>query len=1147
MGVVWSVFVVERKGIVVVFIRGLLVIAFVMTVGASLADVSSLRKGFANPPNTARPHTWWHWMNGNVTKEGIVADLDAMKEIGLGGAQIFDAGCEIPEGSVYFNTPDWMDLVTFACKEAEKRGIEICLANCSGWSSSGGPWNTPENSMKVLRTTEASAKGPGAVTVKLPKPDKTNGFYEDIAVLAMPAMPPDLPKLSELKPKIKLTADGRVEDGSLFMDGNPDTAYVITNGSGSVTVDIAFDKPITAAAVKIRLRALDWTWMLSASARVEASDDGIAYREIASFPIHLFETGATVENARIYPFSARVSARHFRLSYKIDRPAWTRSSLSSIEFTNVFPVTDLDRKLFRSRGVGGVRDSVSVGADDPGVTDPVSIIDLTGKLADDDMLTCELPEGEWTLVRFGYASNGRSNHPASKFGGGLEVDKLSSKALDIHFDHYVGKIADAVGCQKGLPEHTGRSSADDGFRAAGFNNVLVDSYEVGTQTWTRDFDREFERRAGYAIRPWLPALMGRMVCNSDATDRFLWDYRRVMCDMFAENYAGALRRRCHERGLKLSLEGYGNCTSDDLQYGAAADVPMGEFWSSADVCDEGDLSIGNATFPASIAHVWGQKYVGAEAFTAGAGKGGRWEKDPAGIRAQNDAAWTAGINRMIYHRYAMQPWTKPNYLPGMTMGPWGTHFERTLTWWKQGKAWIDYQTRGQFLLQQGNFVADALLFNGEDVPNEGAVGHMPKGYAGDACTVEALKALNVVDGEIVAPSGSRYRMLVLPDAKAISLGTLGELERLAVAGATIVGRTIPEKSRGLRYRKTADDEVKLRAARLWDRPNVLRLSREDALRELGIEPDFTCDSKARNSYIHRRLDDGTEIYFIANHVRKSCTIETSFRVEGLVPERWNAEDGSMVRCRNWRESNGRTLVSLDVGPDEGVFVVFRAGVDESVPLEAPRREVVDSGFGGSFAADWELEFPVLPIAGAEPTGETKKIKLPKLVDWTTLEDPDMKYFSGTATYRKSVKVDKSAVTDSRRVILDLGDVKNFAEVAINGRKFQVLWHEPFRLDVTDSVLAAKDGLLEIEIKVTNLWPNRLIGDEFLPDDADWEQTWAGGSHKLRSMPQWVKEGKTSPNGRHTFTTWKHWHKTEALLPSGMKGDVSLCLVAPKKD
>ena len=1287
------------------------------------AAYANLEDGFRNPPHDAKPHTWWHWMNGNVTKEGITADLEAMAEIGLGGAQIFDAGCDIPAGPIAYNSPEWFDVVKHAAAEARRLGIELCLPNCSGWSSSGGPWNPPANAMKELDWTETKVVGPATFSAKLPQPPNNHGFYDDIAVLAIPT--PAAEKDTMLKAGVDMS--------------NP--APDCWKKGGNVAT-FTFAKPFAASGFSCRF-GFGWTWSAAGDVAVEVSDDGKTFRPFVKRSIQLAASGGVDKGLRFIAFPKTVSAKAFRLTFHM--PAYLKVQVRDLELSRHAAISDLAAKTFKVRTPVAPAD-VETTADQ--VVAKGASVDLTKKMAKDGSLTWEVPAGEWTIVRLGYAANGRCNHPASSHGRGPEVDKLSKSAMDFHFDAYVAKLCRHLGPLAGDVE-------------TGLNSILVDSYEVGSQNWTQGFEKEFEARTGYSLLPYLPVLTGRVVGSMDESERFLWDFRRVIADMFAQNYAGELAKKCHEYGLKLSLEPYGSCPSDNLQYGQDVDVPMGEFWSQAGT---GQNGTGNARFASYLAHVWGRKFAAMESFTASPGGGsGRWQKTPFGLKAQGDRVYANGVNRIIYHRFTHQPWVGDKYLPGMTMGKWGMHFDRTQTWWRQGKEWISYQSRCQYMLQEGRPVVDGLFFCGENAPNDGgntdgATGRpasLPYGYNWDICAREAFLKLKVEGGDVVAPGGVRYRMVVLDGTDTMSLPVLKKVGELVDAGAKVVGAIRPVKAPGLVGYPAADGQVKALAEKIWSK-GVLTCSADEALVKLGVRPDFVwADKKGRDiarddvAYIHRDYGAEGEAYFVAMPNKASTSIEVSFRATGRLPELWDAERGTIAPAPVWRVEGGRTYVQLAFRPSGSVFVVFRkpAPADHAVAVDVAARDVpepkeagvkhtleilkaeygifadpvppnckdvtsifvknagkgvrvvndrlggdpaptvpkyllavytldgqakrdyvsehdvytlpagaqvdfvwygaldadakrpvektrdftdrlaklvkdgalsakVDNGLAGGDPARMQvktarvayrldgvektvevnenatLTLPAAAVAsdpmpaydlavdaagaaqvlayrplaatvrtaaGATRTvtaevpapvlvtgawdlafppgwGAPAHTTFPHLASWTENADPEIKYFSGTATYSRKLAIPAAfRATPGTRVILDLGAVKNFADVTVNGKTYPTLWKPPFRVDITDALTADVDAALEV--KVTNLWPNRLIGDDFKEEDCQWKP--ADFRQAIVGIPQWVKDGKKSPTGRYTFTTWKHWNKDDEPLVSGLLGPVVL--------
>lgn len=984
----------------------LILIWLCLALTASPAPADPLESGFRNPPESAKPQTWWHWMNGNISKAGITADLEAMKQIGLSGATIVNVDSGIPRGNVPFMSAEWREDFKFAVSEANRLGLELCVENCAGWSSSGGPWNTVTNAMQRVTTSETRVSGPTHFSAALPQPPTKLNFYRDIAVLAFPA--------ADAKATIENIAAKSGDNGKAVL------ASSTTN----------------------------------------------------------------------------------------------RSTAGTIALTDV--------------------------------------VDITSKLTDGGKLDWQVPAGDWIILRVGYTPTGRPNKPSPKEGEGLECDKLSKPALDAHWAGFMQKMLDDVGPLAGA----GKT----------LNNALIDSYEVGGQNWTENFRAEFEKRRGYDLLKFLPTFTGRVVQSPEVSERFLWDLRRTIADLFAENYFGHFAELCQQHGLLTSIEPYTG-PFESLQCGAPADIVMGEFWTGRPVHRSVKLA-------SSVAHIYGKKIVGAESFTAYP-VAGRWQNDPSTLKAPGDLAFSQGINRFIFHRYAHQPWT--NRWPGMTMGQWGFHFERTVTWWDEGKPWIDYITRSQFLLQQGRSVADVANFCGESVPVETRAGKpaTPAGYDYDDINADVLlNRATVKNGRITLPDGLSYGALVLPPEDInMTPRLLERLAELVRAGATIVGPR-PQHSPSLTGYPQCDAQVQELAASLWGNCNgsnftenvtgkgrvVWGKSLTDVFAAQNLKPDFVFagdSTDTRLEYAHR-VADNADIYFVSNQRTHFDSADCTFRVSGKTPELWHADTGVTERAPVWLEQHGRTTVSLKFDPAGSVFVIFRepAAVNHVVAakLNSQWQTVLDgngkllvkaTGDGTAefqtaagktlkvvaanmpapieVAGGWNLSFP--PDWGAPPS-----VTLNKLISWTDHPNDGVRYFSGTATYENKIEIPADRLGANRELWLDLGVVKNLAEVFLNGSNLGVLWKPPFRVNITS---AAKPGTNQLVVKVTNLWPNRLIGDEQLPADVEWNDK------KLRGWPEWLLAGKPSPTGRLTFSTWHHWTKDDALLESGLIGPVTL--------
>lgn len=1220
----------------------LLLLSFWFGLGLSASGqaVDPLEAGFQHPPDSAKPQTWWHWMNGNITREGITADLEAMKDIGLGGATIVNADCGIPRGNVPFMSPEWRGMFKYAVEEANRLGLEMCVENCAGWSSSGGPWNTPEHAMQKVVTSELHVSGPTNFNGTLPQPPVTLGFYRDIAVLAFPESADENVRMNDFGPAASVSS-GKAP-GNKLTDDNADTYVDIPAPKRGKPqfAQLEFSKPFPTRTVKL----VGGPGMPVCKGEIQVSDDGKAFRTVAPFSF----TGKKSAMCAVSLGAVPVSARYWRVVFTALGPkvkaGVTQIPLAEIDLAPRLTIDNVDAKDGLNGGF--VLSSPAPSDAVAGAIAPGEIMDLSDKLTADGHLDWHAPAGNWVVLRIGYTPTGVNNHPAPVEGTGLECDKFSKAALDAHWAGFMQKVLKDIGPLAG-------KTLDSSF---------IDSYEVGGQNWNADFRKEFEKRRGYDPVKYLPTFTGRVVGNPAVSERFLWDIRRTIADLFAENYYGHFAELCHQYGLKSVVEPYTG-PFDSLQSGAPSDVVMGEFWSGS----QGDPSVKLA---ASVAHIYGKTLVGAESFTASP-EAGRWQNDPYSLKALGDLMYSWGLNRYTFHRYAMQPWT--NRWPGMTMGQWGFHFERTETWWQQGKAWISYIQHCQFLLQQGHTVADAAYFSGESAPVEMRVGDpaLPAGYDYDEINEDVLLHRAAVDhGRIVLPGGASYAVLILPPSDAdMTPDLLKRISALVHDGATVLGPR-PRHSPSLDNYPECDEQVTKLADQLWgncDGTTVLEnaagkghvywgtpLAEVFAAQQLPPDFAFTGASAAtRLVYQHRAFGD-TNIYFVSNQRRQFDSADVTFRVGGELPELWHPDTGVIEPAPVWRVNNGCTTGHLSFDPAGSVFVVFRRPADAAehiiavsataapdaadtagpkltiqhavyaavdgggqADVTAKVSSIVDDGrlsfdvsngeLGGDAAVNHVKELRVdyvyqgkpghrtvreggtmtLPgtqTLGAAPVWETSvaggvpvvkawangraelqtasgrslhaeaedvpapeeltgpwelsfppnwgapaSVTLDKLISWTDHTNDGVRYFSGTATYTKTVDIPADRLRSGMELWLDLGAVKNFAEVSLNGQGFGVLWKPPFRVNVTS---AAKPGSNQLVVKVTNLWPNRLIGDEQLPADVEWN------GKQLAEWPQWMLDGKPSPTGRLTFTTWHHWTKSDTLLESGLLGPVT---------
>ena len=760
-----------------------------------------------------------------------------------------------------------------------------------------------------------------------------------------------------------------------------------------------------------------------------------------------------------------------------------------------------------------------------GVIRQEQIIDLTNLLKEDGSLEWDVPEGKWTVMRFGSRNNGAVTRPAPLPGVGLEADKFDTTALNVHLDKFTGELFKTIGERdKNLP--------------GGLKMLHIDSWEMGAQNWTQRFREEFISRRKYDPQPFYPVYSGMIVESREISERFLWDLRLTSQELILENHAGHIKKYGRRYGYGLSIEPYDMNPTADLELAAMADMPMCEFWSVGGY---------NTSFSAmegtSAAHLIGQPVVPAEAFTA-ANDG--WRQHPGSMKDQSDWAFASGINRLVYHTFQHQA-LDDRLRPGMTMGPYGVHWDRNQTWWPMADAYHRYVSRCQFMLQQGRTVADVLYLTPEGAPHvfrapesalESEIPSLPdrKGYNFDGCPPGMIYQSYVADNQIVFPGGASYKMLVLPDVETMTPGLLNKIKDLVNEGATVIGLP-PVKSPGLTDFPACDNEVQRIAKELWgsfDAPAGLTTRpfgngkiiwgmelKEKAdnlyphyditagiLAGTNLREDFK--TKASIRYTHRTMP-GCDLYFVANRTDKPVDTDCSFRIAGKMPELWNPLTGEMRALPKYAIVNGCTEIPLEFGPYESYFVVFR-----NKENRASGKNFNEKTFLAKLDAPWEVSF--------DPAwGGPEKIVFENLTDWTQHADPGIKYYSGTAVYKQTF--DLPDHTNSR-IYLDLGKVKNMARVYINGKEAGTLWTNPWQLDITGFVKPTNN---ELEIQVVNLWPNRLIGDEQLPDDGIQKGQW----------PAWLLNGEARSSGRYTFTTYRHFTKESPLLESGLIGPVSI--------
>jgi hypothetical protein len=592
----------------------------------------------------------------------------------------------------------------------------------------------------------------------------------------------------------------------------------------------------------------------------------------------------------------------------------------------------------------------------------------------------------------------------------------------------------------------------------------MDSYEKGGQNFTDHFIEIFRQRYGYDPVPYLPSYFGYPVGSPELSDRFLWDMRRLVADRIANEYARALADRSHENGQTTWFENYGSWgfAGEFLQYGGQADEVGGEFWTTDFI---GDVEIRCAS---SCAHTYGKTKVWAEALTSG---GGHYTYYPGNLKRRADWALAEGVNAFILHVYIQQQ--NDNVYPGVDAW-YNIQFNRKNTWFSQLDLYTDYIRRCGYLLQKGVDVSDVAYFIGEDAPKMSGVTDpaTPEGYHYDHINAEVLlRDAVVIDGKLVLPHGTTYRVLVLPPQDVIRPEVFAKIERFIESGLPVIATVRPERSPSLENYPEADRQVQKIASNLWDNKKILHTTVAGFFKnELKLQPDFVAGTPAVQ-YSHRKYGD-TDIYFVTNQSGSRVQASPVFRVSGKQPELWDPVTGKIRLLPAYEYGvDGTTGVPLQLDADESVFIVFRHEAKPStvnnLAANFPEQKTV-----AEINSVWTVTFESDEIK----RGPDKPVRFEKLSDWSKHSDERIKYFSGTAIYKTSFNLDRKP---DGELYLDLGKVVAMAKVKINGRYAGGVWTSPYRVDVAPFVDSGKN---EVEIEVVGTWANRIIGDRKLPEE-----------------------------------------------------------------
>lgn len=1063
---------------------------------------------FETPDKGSMVHSWWHWISGNITKEGITKDLESMKARGITQVTILNVGghvsSKVDVPNIKFDSPEWHRMFRFSLEEAKRLGISVGVHNCDGWSTSGGPWVTPAQSMKEFVWSKTNLIGGAAIEVTLPEPPSILDFYEDVVILAYPNLT-EASSFIEAEPSYLL---GKNALDSELRDGNPLT-HIDFQARKSVT--ISFDEPYEAEQIAIMPHLVfAWTSVdeTPINFTVSSSMDGERFEEVAKVSIQ----GA---NQILRADIPKTKARHFRFT---SDPGRNRFKFAELEL-----LKKGESASFPTRIHGLLQKTAGVKTSTPSQYDPTPI-DGRAVLKQSDVrdvtrffekesgsLKWNAPAGEWTVLRFGYTTTGVENKPATPEGLGLEIDKMDARAARAHFEAFTGKLIETAG------EMTGKT----------FKFTLIDSWECLFQNWTPNFPAEFASRRGYSLKNWIPVLCGEIVEGAELSDGFLHDFRRTIADLIGENYYKAWADLCHAHDLEMHAEAiYGGGAYpplDILKANSYADLPMLEFWARPD--KENFLPLykpsrkPRETFPSMSSLAYQKPVVGSEAYTNRC----YYSEAPGDLKAHGDASYCAGVNQMIIHSYVHQPIEKK---PGVTLGQFGGPFNRNNPWWRYTTDWMTYQARVQYLLQRGEPVVDCVYYVGDQFPQkkpERMSIDLPEGFRMGACDFEMLTTkAKVIDGQISLGGDQQFAFLILPARESMELDTLRAIHRLVKAGATVYGPR-PARPLGVLDIAEGQSDFDQLIESLWEGSSdeelgsgrvVSGISIKELIKKKGLQPDFAAShlSAREVMYIHKKTPS-EDLYFVFNQTEEPLHTDLFFRIEGRSPEVWQAETGEMKNQPIFVQEDGRIRMPMTFAPGESFFIVFRADEarphvtevrkngeilfpntepgQEPLPLAEYRQDGLTfrSASEGTYSfllsngerLEKALQKPqVIDVAqgGAAVSFEPiyaesiDPVELKTLASITESEDLAIKYFAGFLDYTITFELPDSFLADGRTYSLNFGELDAAGEASLNGKPLGDIWRSGLTLPVEN--LQAGKNILKVRVATT--CRNRIIGD-----------------------------------------------------------------------
>lgn len=1027
---------------------------------------SSLYTQFKTPPAEAKPWTFWYWMHGAVSKEGIRADLKAMQEIGLGGAYLMPIrgveGTDYPH-PVSQLTPQWWEMVRYSFQIADSLGLKMGMHISDGFALAGGPWIKPAESMQKVVFTDTIVKGGSIKNFSLRQPETIQNYYEDIAIYALP--------LSEVPFRGFMGSITSNNPDDTIPFSIPDKDFKATN---PCYIQYVYNKPFTLRTIEITPTGNN---IQSQRLAVSASDDGVNFRLIKKLvPARQGWQNTGFNSTFSVP---PTTAKYFRLSWtpvgsepgseELDAAKWKPTlKIKAIKLSS-------EPRINQWEGKAGLVWRI---ADETTAQEiPVAacmqvhqIINLTPYFKN-GQLSCKLPKGNWRILRMGHTSTGLTNATAGA-GKGLECDKFSEKAVQKQFDNWFGAAF---------------AKTDPALAHRVLKFMHIDSWECGSQNWSDSFAAEFRTRRGYDLMPYLPLLAGYSIDSGEKSEQVLRDVRATVAELVNDVFFKVMVENAKAYGCETSAESVApTMVSDGMLHFKEVDRPMGEFWLKSPTHDKPNDMLDAI----SGGHIYGKNIIQSESFTQ---LRTNWNEDPAMLKPVLDRNFALGINKVFFHIFVHNPYL--DKAPGTTLDGIGLYFQRDQTWWKQGKAFVDYVARCQALLQYGHPVTDIAVFTGEEFPRRaltsdklvsllpGIVGkerveseqkrlanigqpmrEMPagvnhsanilkaedwvnplNGYAYDSFNKDALLRLaKGENGQMKLPDGAEYKVVIFPNGDKYSKETLAAMNQLRHAGVAVP--VLPVQT------------------------------------NLAIEPDVIIPKNV--AWTHRR-GGNTDIYFISNQENIDKNIVASFRIEGKNPQLWNAVTGQICSPTEWKFEKGRTQIKLNLSASESVFVVF-----DNAIIDTKAEQTSEVPTSTELKVNWNVTF----------VSNHQSVNTDKLFDWSKSENPLIKYYSGTAIYNTNF----NNASKSKSVCLNLGKLSSLATVRVNGIDCGTVWTAPYQVDVTK---ALKKGINTLEIEVCNTWANAINGSD--KGTPPFPGIWTNGKYRM-SEDKLMESGLIGP-------------------------------------